>query len=471
MTSFEKMQHKSINRLLWEFSLPAIVGMTVNSLYNIVDRIFVGRGVGSLGIAATTVAFPIMIVFFAVSILIGVGATALISIRLGQRRIEEAEKVMGNATTMLVILPLILMVIYYLFAEKILIFFGASPDVLPHAYIYTNIIVLGSIFGSIALGMNNFIRADGSPRISMLSQIIGGCTNVGLNYIFTFKLGMGIAGLAWATIIGQLVSALFVLSYFLRGKSTIKIHLHNLKVEFKILLSILSIGFAPFGLQMANSVQQVILNKTLRFQGGDMALSAIGIIMSLATILFMPVVGLSQGAQPIIGYNYGAKEYRRVRETYKKAIAIGTVMVLIGYIAIHLWPSQLIGLFSEDQELLALTEPSMLVYFTMMPLLGFQIISTNYFQAIGKPVQSSILSLSRQILFFIPLLLILPNYWGINGVWRTPPISDILSTILTAVLILHEMKSLTKKDFIKEQSYTIEESSCNSLSSQEQLEN
>lgn len=454
MTPLEKMREKPIGKLLWEFSLPAIVGMTVNSLYNIVDRIFVGQGVGPLGIAATTVAFPIMTIFLAVSILIGVGSTALISIRLGQRKVEEAEKVMGNGTIMLVILPLILSIIYQFFAQEILIFFGASPDVLPYARDYTDIIVLGSVFGALALGMNNFIRADGSPRISMLTQIFGGITNVVLNYIFTFRMGMGIAGLAWATIIGQFVSAVWVISYFLRGRSQVKLRFKNLKLEISTLLRILSIGFAPFGLQIANSVQQVILNKTLRIQGGDLALSAVGIILSIATILFMPVVGLSQGAQPIIGYNYGAKEYQRVKETYKKAVIIGSCMVMVGYIAIHIWSSQLIRLFNDDPALISMTTPAMLVYFTMMPILGFQIISANYFQAVGKPIQSTILSLSRQVLFFIPLLLILPNYWGINGVWRTPPIADSLSVILTAALISHEMKSLPKPDRPKETKHT-----------------
>ncbi|MFY9174154.1 MAG: MATE family efflux transporter [Peptococcia bacterium] len=444
MNPHQELQEQPIGKLLWKFSLPAVIGMTVNSLYNIVDRIFVGQGVGSIGIATTTVAFPIMIIFFAVSVLIGIGSTALISIRMGQGKYEEAEKIMGNGTIMLVILPLLLSVIYYLFNERILIFFGSSPDVLPYARDYTDIVILGSVFGSISVGMTNYIRADGRPKTAMLSQILGGVTNVVLNYLFTFKMGMGIKGLAWATIIGQFASSLWVLSYFLRDKSAIKLRFKNFRPQLTIIFKIISIGFAPFGLQMANSVQQTILNKTLQEHGGDMALSAVGIILSVATILFMPVVGVSQGAQPIIGYNYGAEEYGRVKETLKKAVIVATCMVLVNYIIIHIWPAQIIGLFNKDPDLIALTKPAMLVYFTMMPIIGFQIICSNYFQAVGKPVQSAILSLSRQILFFIPLLLILPNYWGIEGVWRTPPIADSSAVILTACLIIREMKNLPK---------------------------
>ncbi len=250
-----EMRDQSINSLLWKFSLPAIVGMLVNALYNIVDRIFVGRGVGFIAIAATTVAFPIMLILLAISILIGVGATALISIRLGQQKIEEAERVAGNATVMLILLPLIIGAIYLLFPDPILIFFGASQEALPYARDFVQIIMLGAAFGSISMGMNNFIRAEGNPRLAMLTQVIGALINGVLNYIFIFKLGLGIKGSALATVSGQLFSAIWVLSYFLSGRSLVKIRLKNLKLQPPILLSIVSIGFAPFAMQIAHSIQ------------------------------------------------------------------------------------------------------------------------------------------------------------------------------------------------------------------------
>jgi len=441
-----EMRDKKISVLLWKFSLPAIAGMLINALYNIIDRIFVGRGVGSLAIAATTVAFPIMLILMAVSILIGIGATALISIRLGEQRKEEAEKIAGNAAVMLIALPLIIAVIYLLFPEPILKAFGASEEVLPYARDFVHIIILGAAFGSISMGMNNFIRAEGNPRLAMFTQVAGALINGVLNYVFIFKLGLGIKGSALATVSGQFISSVWVLSYFWSGRSLVKIRFKNLKLQLPIITSIVSIGFAPFAMQIANSVQQSILNKTLLAYGGDLALSAVGIMMSIAALLFMPIVGLSQGAQPLIGFNYGARQYDRVKETVKIAVIAGVCIASAGFVAINIWPTQIVGLFSEgDTALTEMTAQAMRMFFALFPVVGFQIICANYFQAAGKPVQSAILSLSRQVLLFIPLLLILPKFWGINGVWRTAPIADGISVLVTAIFIFFEMKNLPKK--------------------------
>ncbi|MDD4588782.1 MAG: MATE family efflux transporter, partial [Heliobacteriaceae bacterium] len=310
---------------------------------------------------------------------------------------------------------------------------------------FVQIIMLGAAFGSISMGMNNFIRAEGNPKLAMLTQIVGALINVVLNYIFIFKLGLGIKGSALATLSGQLFSAIWVLSYFLLGKSLVKIRLRNLRLQMPVIISIVSIGFAPFAMQIANSIQQSILNKTLLFYGGDLALSAVGIIMSIAALMFMPIVGLSQGAQPLIGYNYGALQYNRVKETMKIAVIAGSCIAVAGYLVINTWPVQIVGLFSKgDIPLTELTSQAMRVFFALFPVVGFQIICSNYFQAVGKPVQSTILGLSRQVLLFIPLLLVLPNFWGINGVWRTAPLADGLAVLLTAAFIYHEMKSLPK---------------------------
>lgn len=442
MNRSDAMRDQKIGSLLFSFSLPAIVGMLVNSLYNIVDRIFVGRGVGSLAIAATTVAFPIMIILMAVSMLIGVGATALISIRLGEQKKEEAEKVAGNAAAMLVLLPALFAIIFLLFTEPILVAFGASEAVLPYAKDFVHIIMLGSVFGSISIGMNNFIRAEGNPKMAMNTQILGAVINVVLNYIFIFKMGLGIKGSALATVISQFISAIWVLSYFFTGRSLVKIRLKYLKPQWPILLSIMAIGFAPFAMQVANSVQQLILNKTLMTYGGDLALSAVGILMSVSTLLFMPILGISQGAQPIIGYNYGARQYQRVKETLKIAVIASTAIAVTGFLVLMIWPQEIIGLFSKDKQLIALTTHAMTIFFALMPALGFQIICSTYFQAVGKARESAILSLSRQVLLFIPLLLILPHFWGIDGVWRTAPIADLLAVVITAIVIYRELKKL-----------------------------
>ncbi|MDD2620186.1 MAG: MATE family efflux transporter [Syntrophomonadaceae bacterium] len=440
------MRDQAIGSLLWKFSIPAIVAMLVNSLYNIIDRIFIGQGVGSVGIAATTVAFPLMLILMAFSMLIGIGATALISIRLGERRKEEAEKIIANAMALLIILPLLLTGIYLLFADSILILFGASKEVLPYARDFTHIIMLGSFIGSISMGMNNFIRAEGNPRLAMYTQVIGTVINIVLNYVFIFKLGWGIKGSALATLSGQSFSAIWVLSYFFSERSVVKIRIKNLKLQLPIISSIVTIGFAPFAMQLANSIQNLILNKTLIIYGGDMALSSIGIIMSIATLLFMPIVGVSQGAQPIIGYNFGAQQYDRVKEALQKAIIAASCIAVLGFIIVRCWPTEIVSLFSDgNTQLTNMTSNAMLIFFTMFPVVGFQIVCSSYFQAVGKAVQSIILSLSRQVLLFIPLLLILPNFWGINGVWRTAPIADGLAVCLTAAVIYYEINNITKK--------------------------
>lgn len=283
--------------------------------------------------------------------------------------------------------------------------------------------------------------------MAMYTQILGAVVSVALNYIFIFIFHWGIKGSALATILAQLVSAIWVLSYFFTGRSLVKIRWKNLRPTRSVLGSIMAIGFAPFGVQIASCIQQLILNKTLMSHGGDMALAAIGIVMSLSTLLFMPILGLSQGAQPIIGYNYGARRYKRVRETWKMAVFAGTGIAVVGFLAINIWPVQLVELFSKgDAALTAMTVHAMIIFFALLPVLGFQITSSIYFQAVGKARQAAVLSLSRQFLIFIPLLLILPRFWGIDGVWRTAPISDALSAALTGVFIYLEMKKLRQEE-------------------------
>lgn len=440
----------SIGRLLWEFSLPAIIANVVNALYNTVARIFVGQGVGPVGIAATTVALPVMTILMSIAMLVGIGATALISLRLGEQKKEEAEKTAGNATFLLILLPLTLSVIYFLFADSILMLFGASQEVLPYAREYIHIIMLGAVPVSLSFGMSNFIRADGNPRYAMFTQIIGAVINIALNYIFIFHMGLGLKGSALATIIAQTASAIWVLRYFLQGLSKIKIKLKDLKPQIPIAAKIVLIGFAPFAMQLAFSVQQTIINKAVMVYGGDLALAVVGIIMSVGMIFFMPIIGISQGAQPLIGYNYGARNYERVKETLKKGIMAGTVFAVAGYITMRLFATPLVTLFSKGEPVLTqLSVHALLTFYTLFPIVGFQILGSNYFQAVGKPVQSTILSLSRQVLFFIPFLLILPNFWGLEGVWRAAPMADVLAVTFTATFLLFEMRSLKKKSAVQ----------------------
>lgn len=446
MDRSDHILNDKIGSLLWKFSLPAIVGMVVNSLYNVVDRIFVGRGVGSLGIAATTVAFPIMTLMLAVSVLIGVGTTALISIRLGQQKQEEAEQIAGNGMALLILLPALLILLFFAFSEPILIACGAGPEVMPYARDFALIIVAGGVFSSFGMGANNFIRAEGNPKMSMYTQILGAVANVILNYLFIFVFGWGMRGSAIATVSAQLLAALWVFAYFYSGRSLVKIRLRNLRPRWPVMTGILAIGLAPFGLQLAASVQQVILNQSLVKYSGEVGLAAIGIVFSIATLLFMPVLGVAQGAQPIIGFNYGAGQYDRVRETLKTAIFAGTAISTLGYLAVRIWPQQLVGLFSQgDTALTELTIHAIMVYMALIWLVGYQVICSNYFQAVGKARQAIVLSLSRQVLFFIPLLLILPRFWGGEGIWRAAPIADFLAVAFTSMMLYFEMKTLGKQ--------------------------
>ncbi|NMB41402.1 MAG: MATE family efflux transporter [Firmicutes bacterium] len=446
MDRSEQLIKGGIPRLLLKFSLPAIVGMLVHAFYTIVDSIFVGRGVGELALAGITVSFPIVILLMALVMLIGMGATTLISIRLGQDKGAEAEKIAGNALGLFLIIGFALTILGLIFIEPLLVLFGASVDVLPYALDYMKIILLGSVLVALGIGMNNFIRAEGNPKTAMYTMLIGAVTNIILDYIFIFIFHWGVKGAAFATVISYAVSSAWVLYYFLSGSSLVKIRLENLKPEKDTLKKIISVGFPAFAMQVTSSIQNLILNRSLVHYGGDLALAAIGILMSIATLLVMPVIGISQGAQPIIGFNYGAKKLERVKTTLKLAVTVATVIVTIGFIMAKLWPAELIGLFNRNPELIRLGTHAILIFFMFLPLIGLQIIGSGYFQAVGKPVQATILSLSRQVIIFIPLLLILPLYLGLDGIWWAAAFSDIGAFMLTGVWLWHEIKYLSKTD-------------------------
>lgn len=446
MDHSRQLGEEKISKLLYKFSVPAVTGMLVTASYNIIDRIFIGRGVGSLGIAGVTVGFPFMIVMMAFGMLIGLGTTTLISIRLGQQKREEAELVMANGTALLVGVSLLLGVVGLIFIEPLLQLFGASQEVLPYAAEYLRIILFGAVFQGVSFGMNNFIRAEGNPKMAMLTIIIGAVLNTILDPIFIFLLGMGLQGAALATIISQAVSAAWVLSYFLYGGSLLKIRAENLKIRPYIAKQILVIGSAPFAMQIAASIMQVILNNSLAAYGGDVAISAMGIVGSIGMMVLMPIFGINQGAQPIIGYNYGAGNFGRVIATLKAGIMAATTVVFLGFIVIRIFPEALMGLFnSEDFALIQVGSQALKIFFIFLPIIGFQVVSAGYFQAVGKPKQAMVLSLSRQVLLLIPALIILPKYFGLTGVFMAGPFSDLGSSVLAGALLYLELKRLEHK--------------------------
>lgn len=439
-----QMEEEKIPKLLLKFSLPAIVGLLVNALYNIVDSMFVGRGVGEEALAAVTICFPIITTFMACVMLIGMGATALISIRLGEKNESEAEEIVGNALTMFLIIGFILTLFGLIFLEPILLLFGASPDILPLATDYMRIILIGSMFMAVGVGMNTFIRAEGNPKMAMNTMLIGTITNIVLDYIFIFIFNWGIKGAATATIISYSVTSTWVLFYFLSGNSLLKVRLKNLKLKKLLVKAILLVGFPTFALQVTGSIQQLILNRKLASYGGDMALATVGIIMSLTALLIMPAMGISQGAQPILGYNYGAKKFARVKDTLKLTIFAATAIITVGFIVSKIWPAELIGLFNKNPLLIEQGVHAMDIFFKFIPLVGLQMISASYFQAVGKPNQATILGLSRQFFIFIPVLFILPYFWGLEGVWWSAPVSDIGAFFLTGIWLWVEIRKLNK---------------------------
>lgn len=436
------MAKESIPKLLVKFSLPAIVSLLVNALYNIVDSIFVGRGVGELALAGVTVCFPIVTIFVAFIMLIGMGATSLISIRLGEKKDEEAGKIMTNALVMFLILGGLVTVLGLIFSKSILTFFGASPGVMPYALDYVRIIFMGSVFLAIGTGMNNFIRAEGQPRIAMNTMLIGTLSNIILDYVFIFIFHWGIKGAALATIISYGVTSALVLHHFIRGNSIINIRVENFRLDGPLIKKIISMGFPTFIIQVTSSIQQLILNRKLVQYGGDLALAVVGIIMSITSFLVMPAMGITQGAQPIMGYNHGAGDFKRVKATLGLSIIGSTSVITLGLIVSKIWPAQLIRLFNDKSELVAMGVYAMDIFFKFIPLVGLQMLSTSYFQAVGKPNQATILGLSRQIIIFIPLLIILPYFWGLNGVWWSAPFSDLGAFILTGGWLWVEFRRL-----------------------------
>lgn len=446
------MGTEDIRKLLIKFSVPAIVGMIVNALYNVVDRIFVGQGVNTFALSGITIAFPIMNILIAFAMLVGIGATALISIRLGEGKREEAEKILGNAVSLTIIISLALTILGLIFLEPVLVLFGGTGEVLEYAKDYMFIILLASTFGNVAYSINNVIRAEGNPKKAMSTMLIGALINIILNPVFIFGFGMGVKGSALATAISQIISTIWVLNYFVGKKSNslLKIRRKNFRLKFPIVIGTFSIGVSPFAMQVAASGITVVLNKQLVHYGSDISIAVMGVINSIVMLILMPIFGINQGVQPIIGYNYGAKQFKRVKEAVKLAIISATAISTLGYVLVAIFPQFIMMMFGDKSNPSILNEfvsegtYGLRVYLSMLPIVGFQIVSSNYFQSVGKAGYSIFLSLSRQVIILLPLLFILPSIFGLHGIFIAGPVSDFLSSLLTGAFLIREMKILNK---------------------------
>ena len=432
-----------IGKLLIKYSIPAIIGMLVNGLYNVVDRIFIGNipGVGPLAIAGLGVTLPIMTIVLAFGMLIGIGSATNISIKLGQGKKDEAENLIGNAMTLSVIVGILISVLGLTFRDPILHLFGASNDSLPYANAYINIILIGSTFNILGMTFNNLIRGDGNPKLSATIMVVGCFTNIVLDALFIMVFNMGIQGAAVATVISQLLTSTWGLLYYLRGKSNLRFVKSSLKLKKSLVGAIVAIGCAPFAMQIASSCVQIICNNSLRTYGGDLAIGAMATINSVTMMICMPIFGISQGAQPIVGFNYGAKKYDRAHKTLKLCIIAATIGLSLGWIVVHVVPGPIVSMFNSDKELVSISVDGIKKYLSMMPIIGVSMIGSNYFQAIGKAKHAMVLSLLRQVILLVPMMLILPSMLGLNGVWFAQPIADVISFIVTVILLVKEVKS------------------------------
>lgn len=436
---------ESIGKLLIRFSIPAIIGMVVNMLYNVVDRIYIGNipDIGGLAITGVGITMPITQIITGVGMLVGIGTSASISIAFGKKKRDEAQKYLGNGFMSIVIVSIAIAILGNLFATPILRLFGGSDLTIPYAEAYIRPLFIGTIFNLCAFGLNHSISSDSNPKVGMYTMVIGAIINIVLDPILIFVFNMGIAGAAYATVISQFVASGWVINYFTRSKkSTIKLTLADMKIDLSIIKKILMIGLAPFCMQVASSIVTVISNRALMTYGGDLAIGAMAIITSLSTIFIMPIFGLNQGAQPIMGYNFGAKQYKRVRQTYIYSLVISTAILVASFLFIQLFPKAAVSMFNNDRELTDITVSGMRIFLLSMPLIGIQMTASNYYQAVGKVKKAMIISLTRQVLFLIPAFIILPKFFGLKGVWSAGPIADLLAVTLSGFIILKEMKHL-----------------------------
>lgn len=439
-----------VSTLLRRFAIPSVIAMLVSALYNMVDQLFIGHSIGVLGNAATNVAFPLSMVCTSIGLLCGIGGAANFNLCMGRREPEHAKSYVGSAISMLAILGVILCVAVQLFLRPMMLLFGATPDVIDYACTYTRITSIGFPFLIVTIGGSNLIRADGSPKFSMLCNLVGAIVNTILDPLFIFVFHMGMAGAALATITGQILSFALVV-FYLRGFKTLPLSLSDLKPNMACWARIAALGATPAFNQVAMMVVQIIMNNTLTYYGSnsvygsDIPLACAGIISKVNMLFFSFVIGISQGLQPIVSFNFGAQKYDRVKDAYKKAVFAATAISIVAFLCFQLFPRQIIGIFgSGSEEYLHFAERYFRIFLFFTFLNGIQPVSSNFFTSIGAPKKGIFLSLTRQIIFLLPLLLIFPYLFGIDGVMYTAPIADLAAASVSIVMVVREFKIMAE---------------------------
>ena len=469
-----QLENAPVRLLLWQYSIPAILGMVVNATYNIIDRIFIGQTIGEIGITAATLSFPAMMIFNAFGMLIGLGASTIISIKLGEKKNDEAEQVIGQALFLFVFISALFFVFGMIFLEPMLTLFGATTISMPLAKEYLGITLCGILFQTISFGVNSFIRAEGQPRVAMLSMLIGALSNIFFDWLFLIVLGTGIWGAALATILAQALSSAWILWLYFSGRTLLKIRFRHVGFDYRVVFQIASYGFPPFAMQAMGCVLQILQNHQLKHygeiygqlhglkNGAENSIAIMGILFSVFMLFLMPLLGLGQGMQPIVGYNIGAGRFDRVRQTLSLSMFTAFLFSTFTFILVMCRPEWLILPFirpdsPEHAEILLLGVHAVRIFSLMMPGVGIVIVTTSYFQSRGKPLLALFLTLLRQVLFLVPLILFLPYVFenflleripgssGLDGIWYSAPISDFGSIVLTIVFLILEFRHLKHK--------------------------
>ena len=442
MSQLNRLGSAPVGKLLINMTLPACSGILVLMLYNIIDTMFVGQFAGAMAIAGMSVVLPVSMLIPTLGMAVGVGSASIISRSLGAKDFETARHAFGNALSLAVVTCTVVSILGGIYATEILTLFGGRGEILPYAMEYYSIILLGIPVLGAWMCMNNTLRAEGHTKRSMLGMWLSSCVNVALDVVFIVVLDMGLKGAAIATVISQVIGLIFSLSFYISGKSHLKIQRQYFRWQPAIIRETLSLGASTFGRQGAGSAMVILLNQSLFLYGGPMAVAVYGVLHRIISVLFVPIIGMTQGFLPIAGYNYGAKQYDRVREVIYKSILFGTVVS--GALAILTWsaPETLIRLFTSDETVLELGTQGLKIITVLMPLAASQNIAAGYFQAIGKPVAAFFLTICRQVLILIPMLYLLPKAFELKGVWMAFPVSDLIAFAITLTIFVRELPKL-----------------------------
>jgi len=440
------LANERIGKLLWKLALPAGIGLFVMALYNVVDTIFIGQVVGTLGIAGLSIVFPIQILVMGMGMLIGIGGASLISRSLGTRDFEKAERTLGNAILLAVILGVLIAIVGLSNSSFWLRLIGASETILPYAKDYLDIILLGTVFRIFAMGINQLVRAEGNARVAMISMLIGAILNILLDAVFILALRMGIKGAAIATVLSQVLTSLYIIRYYLFQNSSVKLHMKNFAPQRSVIRGIMAIGFGSFVMTAGGSLVAVIVNRTLIGYGGDLAVAAYGIVHRAMMFAFMPIMSVGQGLQPILGFSYGARRSDRALQVIKLSVIVATIFSLVAFLFIFFLRAPIMRIFTNDGLLVSAGSHAARLIFLAAYLIGFQMVGSVVFQALGKAVPTFLTATSRQILFLLPLVFILPKFLQLDGIWLSFPIADALSFILTLALFIPQIRALRKMD-------------------------